>query len=32
MPETQVIIFGNPQTGTPLVQARPEISLAVEGR
>ncbi|MET8044317.1 DUF302 domain-containing protein [Micromonospora sp. NPDC005215] len=27
MPDTQVIIFGNPQAGTPLMQARPEIAM-----
>ncbi|MEV5206587.1 DUF302 domain-containing protein [Micromonospora sp. NPDC053740] len=27
MPDTQVIIFGNPQAGTPLMQARPEIAI-----
>ncbi|NYH40436.1 uncharacterized protein (DUF302 family) [Micromonospora jinlongensis] len=27
MPDTQVIIFGNPQAGTPLMLARPEIAI-----
>ncbi|MBM0275278.1 DUF302 domain-containing protein [Micromonospora tarensis] len=27
MPDTQVIIFGNPQAGTPPMQARPEIAI-----
>ncbi|MGW5557697.1 DUF302 domain-containing protein [Micromonospora sp. NPDC003944] len=27
MPDTQVIIFGNPQAGTPLMQAHPEIAI-----
>ncbi|MFF0153730.1 DUF302 domain-containing protein [Micromonospora sp. NPDC005203] len=27
MPDTQVIIFGNPQAGTPLMQARPAIAI-----
>jgi uncharacterized protein (DUF302 family) len=27
MPETRVIIFGNPQAGTPLMQAEPEVAI-----
>jgi uncharacterized protein (DUF302 family) len=27
MPATQVVIFGNPRAGTPLMQARPEIAI-----
>lgn len=27
MPETQVIIFGNPKAGTPLMQASPDIAI-----
>lgn len=27
MPATQVIIFGNPKLGTPLMRARPEIAI-----
>ncbi|MBF9133240.1 DUF302 domain-containing protein [Plantactinospora sp. S1510] len=27
MPDTQVIIFGNPHAGTPLMQACPEIAI-----
>ncbi|MEU5566771.1 DUF302 domain-containing protein [Micromonospora musae] len=27
MPETQVIIFGNPQVGTPLMQVNPELAI-----
>lgn len=27
MPDSQVIIFGNPQAGTPLMLARPEIAI-----
>ncbi|MEU8216386.1 DUF302 domain-containing protein [Micromonospora taraxaci] len=27
MPDTQVIIFGNPQAGTPLMQAHPQIAI-----
>ncbi|MFG1653316.1 DUF302 domain-containing protein [Micromonospora sp. NPDC049275] len=27
MPDTQVVIFGNPQAGTPLMQAHPEIAI-----
>jgi uncharacterized protein (DUF302 family) len=27
MPETQVIIFGNPQAGTPLMLASPDIAI-----
>jgi uncharacterized protein (DUF302 family) len=27
MPATQVIVFGNPQAGTPLMQAVPEIAI-----
>ncbi|TYC01201.1 DUF302 domain-containing protein [Micromonospora sp. WP24] len=27
MPDTQVIIFGNPKAGTPLMQANPEIAI-----
>ncbi|SCF25340.1 DUF302 domain-containing protein [Micromonospora mirobrigensis] len=27
LPDTQVIIFGNPQAGTPLMQAHPDIAI-----
>jgi uncharacterized protein (DUF302 family) len=27
MPATQVVIFGNPRAGTPLMQATPEIAI-----
>lgn len=27
MPATQVIIFGNPKAGTPLMQAGPEVAI-----
>jgi uncharacterized protein (DUF302 family) len=27
MPATQVVIFGNPRAGTPLMQARPDIAI-----
>jgi len=27
MPDTQVVVFGNPRAGTPLMQATPEIAI-----